>query len=43
MTTGLARLAVELLLQGTAALPDTLIMKQVAVEQGAFAKVESVA
>src|SRR5688572_15603448 len=43
MTTGLARLAVELLLQGTAALPDTLIMKQVAVEQGAFAKVASVA
>ena len=43
MTTGLARLAVELLLQGTPALPDTLIMKQVAVEQGAFAKVASVA
>jgi len=43
MTTGLARLAVELLLQGAAALPDTIITKQVAVEQGAFAKVASVA
>ena len=43
MTTGLARLAVELLLQVPAVLPDTIITKQVAVEQGAFAKVASVA
>jgi uncharacterized protein YoxC len=43
MTAGLARLAVELLVQGAAALPDTIITKQVAVEQGAFAKVATVA
>jgi len=43
MTTGLARLAAELLLQGVAALPDTIVTKQVAVEQGAFSKVASVA
>lgn len=43
MTTGFARLGFELLLQGVSALPDTIITKQVAVEQGAFAKVASVA
>ena len=42
MTAGFARIATELLLQ-VAALPDTIITKQVAVEQGAFAKVASVA
>src|SRR5688500_15388846 len=39
MTAGLARLAVELLQQ----LPDTIVTKQVAVEQGAFAKVAGIA
>ena len=43
MTTGLARLAAEMLLQGAAILPDTIVTKQVAVEQGAFEKVASVA
>ena len=44
MTAGFARLAVEFLLQqGAQALPDTIITKQVGVEQGAFAKVASVA
>ena len=43
MTAGFARLAVELLQQVGSALPDTIITKQVAVEQGAFAKVASVA
>jgi len=43
MTAGFARLAAELLLQGAQALPDTIITKQVAVEQGAFAKVATVA
>jgi|SRR5687768_4866722 len=43
MTAGLARLAVELLIQGATALPDTIVTKQVAVEQGAFSKVASVA
>ena len=43
MTAGFARLATELLLQGVATLPDTIITKQVAVEQGAFAKVAGVA
>ena len=43
MTTGLARLAAELLLQGAAVLPDTIVTKQVAVEQGTFEKVASVA
>jgi uncharacterized protein YoxC len=42
MTAGFARIATELLLQ-VATLPDTIITKQVAVEQGAFAKVASVA
>jgi uncharacterized protein YoxC len=42
MTAGFARLAAEFVLQvGT--LPDTIITKQVAVEQGAFAKVSGVA
>ena len=40
MTEGLARLAIELLQQ---ALPDTIITKQVAVEQGTFAKIAGVA
>ena len=43
MTAGLARLAVELLVQGATVLPDTIVTKQVAVEQGAFAKVAGVA
>jgi uncharacterized protein YoxC len=43
MTTGFARLGFELLLQAASTLPDTIITKQVAVEQGAFAKVASVA
>jgi len=43
MTAGFARLAAEMLLQGAQAFPDTIITKQVAVEQGAFAKVAGVA
>ena len=43
MTAGYARLAAELLLQVAAALPDTIVTKQVAVEQGAFAKVAGIA
>lgn len=43
MTAGFARLAVEFLLQGAQSLPDTIVTKQVAVEQGAFAKVAGVA
>jgi len=43
MTAGLVRLAFELLVQGASVLPDTIITKQVAVEQGAFAKVAGVA
>ena len=43
MTASLARLGIELLLQGAQALPDTIITKQVAVEQGAFAKIAGVA
>lgn len=43
MTAGFARFATELLLQSAAALPDTIVTKQVAVEQGAFAKVASIA
>jgi len=43
MTAGFARLALELFLQGAQALPDTIVTKQVAVEQGAFAKVAGVA
>ena len=43
MTAGFARLATEFLMQGAQALPDTIITKQVAVEQGAFAKVATVA
>jgi uncharacterized protein YoxC len=42
MTAGFARLAAELLLQVSGALPDTIITKQVA-DQGTFAKVASVA
>jgi uncharacterized protein YoxC len=43
MTAGFARLAMEFLLQGAQSLPDTIITKQVGVEQGAFAKVAGVA
>ena len=44
MTASFARLAVEFLLQNVPpALPDTIITKQVAVEQGAFAKIAGVA
>ena len=43
MTVGFARLAAEFLLQSAQAFPDTIITKQVAVEQGAFAKVAGVA
>jgi uncharacterized protein YoxC len=43
MTAGFARLAVELLQQVGAALPDTIYTKQVGAEPGAFAKVASVA
>lgn len=43
MTAGFARLAVELLQQVAGTLPDTIVTKQVAVEQGAFAKVAGVA
>ena len=43
MTASFARLAGELLLQGVAALPDTIVTKQVSVEQGTFEKVASVA
>jgi uncharacterized protein YoxC len=43
MTASFARLAGELLLQVAAALPDTIVTKQVATEQGAFEKVASVA
>ena len=43
MTAGFARLAAEFLLQSVQTLPDTIITKQVAVEQGAFAKVAGVA
>jgi uncharacterized protein YoxC len=43
MTAGFARLGVELLLQVASALPDTIVTKQVAVEQGAFEKVAGIA
>jgi uncharacterized protein YoxC len=43
MTAGFARLAAEFLLQATQVLPDTIVTKQVAVEQGALAKVATVA
>ena len=43
MTASFARLAVEFLLQGAQTLPDTIITKQVAVEQGTFAKIAGVA
>ena len=43
MTAGFARLVVELIQQVAPALPDTIVTKQVAVEQGAFAKVAGVA
>ena len=43
MTAGFARLVVELFQQVAPALPDTIVTKQVAVEQGAFAKVAGIA
>ena len=43
MAAGLARLAVELLVQSAQVLPDTIVTKQVAIEQDAFSKVASVA
>jgi uncharacterized protein YoxC len=43
MTAGFARLAVELLIQTAAQLPDTIVTKQVAVEQGTFEKIAGVA
>jgi uncharacterized protein YoxC len=43
MTASFARLAADFLLQATTTLPDTIITKQVGVEQSAFAKVASVA
>jgi uncharacterized protein YoxC len=43
MTAGFARLAVELLQQVATSFPDTIVTKQVAVEQGTFAKVAGVA
>src|SRR5262245_39809463 len=42
MTAGFARLAVEFLVQ-VATLPDTIVTKQVAVEQGEFEKIAGVA
>ena len=43
MTAGFARLVVEFLVHAAAQFPDTIVTKQVAVEQGAFAKVAGVA
>lgn len=43
MTAGFARLGMDLLAQVVSTLPDTIVTKQVAVEQGAFEKVASVA
>jgi uncharacterized protein YoxC len=47
MTEGFARLAVEMLVQAAQqvapALPDTIVTKQVAVEQGVFEKISGVA
>src|SRR5688500_707486 len=43
MTAGYARLAVELLIQAAAQFPDTIVTKQVAVEQGTFEKIAGVA
>ena len=43
MTAGFARLAVEFLVQAAAQFPDTIVTKQVAVEQGSFEKVAGVA
>ena len=43
MTAGIARLGFELLQQVATAFPDTIVTKQVAIEQGAFSKVASVA
>ena len=40
---GFARLSIELFQQAARTLPDTIITKQVAVEQGAFAKIAGVA
>lgn len=43
MTAGFARLAAELLQQVATVLPDTIVTKQVAIEQGTFAKIAGVA
>jgi uncharacterized protein YoxC len=43
MTAGFARLVVELLMQVAPQLPDTIVTKQVAVEQGTFEKIAGVA
>ena len=43
MTAGFARLALELLVQTAQTFPDTIVTKQVAVEQGTFAKIAGVA
>jgi len=43
MTAGFARLAVELLVQTAQTFPDTIVTKQVAIEQGTFAKVAGIA
>ena len=43
MTAGFAQLAVELLIQAAAQLPDTIVTKQVSVEQGTFEKIAGVA
>ena len=43
MTAGFARLAVELLIQAAAQFPDTIVTKQVSVEQGTFEKIAGVA
>jgi uncharacterized protein YoxC len=43
MTAGFARLVAEFLVAAVTQFPDTIVTKQVAVEQGAFAKVAGVA
>jgi uncharacterized protein YoxC len=43
MTAGFARLAAEFLVAAVAQFPDTIVTKQVAVEQGTFEKISGVA
>ena len=43
MTAGFARLSVDFLVQVATQFPDTIVTKQVAVEQGVFAKIAGVA